>query len=215
MFTEHGYASHSPVSDGQRVYVFFGKTGALAFDLEGKQLWQKDLGTESGPMGWGTASSPILYKNLLIVTASAEGEALVALNKETGEQVWRKEAQGFSGTWGTPVLVDCGGGRTDLVLAVPREIWGFKRLLGQTPLTETDIDDILDYLCQAAAHQQVFYLWRPFLKDPEDDMVLELAVAANCGYVVTFNTRDFAGAEQFGIRIVTPREFLQLIGELP
>jgi outer membrane protein assembly factor BamB len=125
MFTEHGYASHSPVSDGQRVYAFFGKTGAVAFDLDGKKLWQKGLGTESGPMGWGTASSPILYKNLLIVTASAESEALVALNKETGDQVWRKEARGFSGTWGTPVLVDCGGGRTDLVLAVPQEIWGF------------------------------------------------------------------------------------------
>ena len=90
-----------------------------------------------------------------------------------------------------------------------------KRLVGQIPLTETDIDDILDYVCQMAGHQRVFYLWRPFLKDPEDDMVLELAVAANCGYVVTFNTRDFAGAEQFGVRIVTPREFLQLIGELP
>jgi putative PIN family toxin of toxin-antitoxin system len=90
-----------------------------------------------------------------------------------------------------------------------------KRLVGQIPLTEADIDDILDYVCQIAGHQRVFYLWRPFLKDPEDDMVLELAVAANCGYVVTFNTRDFAGAEQFGIRIVTPREFLQLIGELP
>lgn len=90
-----------------------------------------------------------------------------------------------------------------------------KRLVGQIPLTATDIDDILDHVCQVAEHQQVFYLWRPLLKDPEDDMVLELAVAANCGYVVTFNTRDFAGAEQFGIRIVTPREFLQVIGELP
>ena len=90
-----------------------------------------------------------------------------------------------------------------------------KRLVGQSPLTEVDIDDILDYVCQMAGHQRVFYLWRPFLKDPEDDMVLELAVAANCGYVVTFNMRDFAGAEQFGIRIVTPRDFLQLIGELP
>ena len=90
-----------------------------------------------------------------------------------------------------------------------------KRLMGQMVLAESDIDDVLDYLCQMAGHQRVFYLWRPFLKDPEDDMVLELAVAANCGYVVTFNTRDFAGAEQFGIRIVTPREFLQLIGELP
>ena len=124
-FTEHGYATHTPVSDGQRVYVFFGKTGVLAFDLDGKKLWQKGVGTESGAMGWGSASSPILYKTLLIVPATAESESLVALNKDTGQEVWRSEAAGFSGTWGSPVLVDCGGGRTDLVLAVPREIWGF------------------------------------------------------------------------------------------
>lgn len=90
-----------------------------------------------------------------------------------------------------------------------------KRLVGETPLTEADVDDILDYLCQTAGQRRVFYLWRPFLKDPEDDMVLELAVAASCGFIVTFNTRDFAGAEQFGIRVVTPKEFLQFLGELP
>jgi predicted nucleic acid-binding protein len=90
-----------------------------------------------------------------------------------------------------------------------------KRLVGRIPLTETDIDGILDHVCQMAGHQRMFYLWRPFLKDPEDDMVLELAVAANCSHTVTFNTRDVAGADQFGIRIVTPREFLQLIGQLP
>lgn len=90
-----------------------------------------------------------------------------------------------------------------------------KRLVGQIPLTVADIDHILDYLCQTAAHHRVFYLWRPFLKDLEDDMVLELAVAANCGHIVTFNTRDFAGSKQFGIGVATPREFLQLIGELP
>ena len=88
-FTQHGYASHTPVSDGQRVYVFFGKTGVLAFDLDGKKLWQTSVGTGSGPHGWGTASSPILYKNLVIVTASAESKSLVALNKETGKEVWR------------------------------------------------------------------------------------------------------------------------------
>ena len=73
------------------MYVFFGKTGALAFDLDGKQLWQTGVGTGSGPHGWGTASSPILYKNLVIVTASAESESLVALNKETGKEVWRRK----------------------------------------------------------------------------------------------------------------------------
>lgn len=111
-----------------------------------------------------------------------------------------------------------GSGRYDVSLSVPLLLeyeQVAKRLVGKIPLTETDIDDILDYVCQVAGHQRVFYLWRPFLKDPEDDMVLELAVAANCGYIVTFNTRDLAGAEQFGIRIITPREFLQLIGEVP
>jgi outer membrane protein assembly factor BamB len=124
MFAQHGYASHTPASDGERVYVYFGKTGALAFDLDGNQLWQTKIGQESDRRGWGSASSPILHKNLVIVTASAESEALVALNKETGEEVWRQEARGFSGTWGTPVLVELGDGRTDLVLGVPYEIWG-------------------------------------------------------------------------------------------
>jgi outer membrane protein assembly factor BamB len=124
MFTQHGYASHTPVSDGEQVYVFFGKTGALAFDMEGNRLWQTSVGTESGVRGWGTASSPILHKNLLIVTATAESEALVALDKTSGKEVWRQEAAGFSSVWGTPVLAEAGEGRIDLVIAVPNEIWG-------------------------------------------------------------------------------------------
>jgi outer membrane protein assembly factor BamB len=123
-FTQHGYASHTPVSDGERIYVFFGKTGALAFDLEGNKLWQTGVGTGSGMMGWGTASSPVLYKDLVIVPAFAESTALVALNKMTGKKVWKHEDRGFAGTWGTPVLVDCGQGRTDLAIAVPHKICG-------------------------------------------------------------------------------------------
>jgi outer membrane protein assembly factor BamB len=123
-FTQHGYASHTPACDGQRVYVFFGKTGVLAFDLEGKKLWQTSVGTGSGPRGWGTASSPIIYKNLVLVTATAESKAIVALDKLTGKEVWRRQEGAFSGTWGTPVLVECAAGRTDLVLAVPYKILG-------------------------------------------------------------------------------------------
>ena len=124
-FTQHGYASHTPASDGQRVYVFFGKSGALAFDLgDGKQLWQTSVGTGSGIRGWGTASSPILYKDLVIVPAAAESESLVALDKATGKEVWRRTDAGLAGTWGTPILVDCGKGRTDLVFMVPNKIWG-------------------------------------------------------------------------------------------
>jgi outer membrane protein assembly factor BamB len=129
-FRENGYASHSPVSDGERVYVFFGKTGALAFDLEGNQLWKTQLGTESSPTSWGSASSPIVHEDLLIVTAAAESESIAALNKKTGEVVWKKEAAGFSGTWGTPVLVSVDG-RTEAVIAVPGELWSFDVESGQ------------------------------------------------------------------------------------
>lgn len=89
-----------------------------------------------------------------------------------------------------------------------------KRLLGQILLTEQDIDDIVDYLCQVGQHRKIYYLWRPLLKDPKDDMVLELAVTASCNFIITFNTRDFSGIEPFGIRVVTPQEFLREIGEL-
>lgn len=89
-----------------------------------------------------------------------------------------------------------------------------KRLLEDILLTEQDVDNILDYLCAVAKRQQIFYLWRPVLKDPKDDMVLELAVAANCDFIVTYNERDFQGAERFDLHVVTPREFLEEIGEL-
>lgn len=125
MFAENGYCSHTPVSDGEKVFVFFGKSGVHAFDLDGNKLWEKSVGTESDPRNWGSASSPVLYKNMVIVTASAESESMVALNKNTGEVVWRQEASGFSGTWGTPILVPVNETRIDLVLAVPYEIWGF------------------------------------------------------------------------------------------
>jgi len=81
-------------------------------------------------------------------------------------------------------------------------------------LSIQDIDDILDYLCSVAHRHAIFFLWRPFLKDPKDDMVLELAVEARCEYIVTFNRRDFAGSGQFGIAVLTPQEFLRKIGAI-
>lgn len=89
-----------------------------------------------------------------------------------------------------------------------------KRTAKEVGLTHKDIDDVLDYLCQAAQHRQIFFLWRPYLKDPQDDHVLELAVEAKCDFIITYNLRDFAGAERFGIRVITPKEFLQKIGVL-
>lgn len=90
-----------------------------------------------------------------------------------------------------------------------------QRILSQTALTDDDLEAILDYVCSVANRRHIYYLWRPFLRDPQDDMVLEIAVAARCQYIVTFNQKDFQGAEQFGLVIVTPKEFLQQIGQLP
>jgi predicted nucleic acid-binding protein len=79
---------------------------------------------------------------------------------------------------------------------------------GQTP---ADALAFLRYLAGQAWLQDIFYLWRPFLPDPDDDMILELAFAANCRYIVTHNVRDFAGCEQLGVAAVTPRDFLKTI----
>jgi predicted nucleic acid-binding protein len=69
----------------------------------------------------------------------------------------------------------------------------------------------LDYLLSASHLQEIFFLWRPGLSDPDDDLILELAVAAGCQYIVTHNLRDFRGTEKWGIAAVTPSEFLKLI----
>jgi predicted nucleic acid-binding protein len=82
-------------------------------------------------------------------------------------------------------------------------------------LKTSDVDDILDYICSVAHRRKIYYLWRPILVDPKDDMILELAVSAGCEVIVTYNKNDFERAEQFGIRILTAQEFLREIGELP
>jgi outer membrane protein assembly factor BamB len=122
--TAHGYASHTPVSDGENVYAFFGKSGVHAFDMDGKALWQAEVGMESDPPKWGSSSSPIVYKDTVIVTASAESQAIIGFDKKTGKELWRQEAEGLDGMWGTPTLVDVGNDRTDLVMCVANEIWG-------------------------------------------------------------------------------------------
>jgi putative PIN family toxin of toxin-antitoxin system len=86
-----------------------------------------------------------------------------------------------------------------------------KRLARELGLTFEDIADVLDYLCSVAHHRLIYYLWRPVLRDPKDDLVLELAVESNADYLVTHNIRDFAGSERFGVRVVSPRDFLGIL----
>ena len=130
----HGYASHTPVTDGERVFVFFGKSGVVAYDLAGQELWRQSVGTDSGRKHWGSASSPIIYKDLLIVTASDEAESLFAFDKATGEQKWKSQDDSFADTWGTPALA-AGEDGTDVVLAVPGKIRGINVSTGETKWT--------------------------------------------------------------------------------
>ena len=129
--TAHGYASHTPVSDGKNVYAFFGKSGVHAFDMDGNKLWSAEVGKESDPTRWGSSSSPIVFENLVIVTASAESQSIVGLDKSSGKEVWRQEAKGLDGMWGTPALVKIDDNRTDLVMCVSKELWGLNPKTGK------------------------------------------------------------------------------------
>jgi outer membrane protein assembly factor BamB len=122
---DHGYATSTPASDGQRVFVFYGKTGVLAYDLTGKELWRTNVGTGSAQNNWGSGSSPILYQDKVIVNAGAESRALIALDQTTGQQAWKTEAPSLHSSWSTPVFVDAPEGKTELALNAPHEVWGF------------------------------------------------------------------------------------------
>ena len=122
--TQHGFASSTPATDGQRVFAFFGKSGVVAFDMDGKQLWQTSVGSGSAMMGWGSGTSLLLYKDLVIVNANAESQSLVALDKQSGRQVWKTEAKGYSGSWSTPILVNLASGKQELAIFMPEEVWG-------------------------------------------------------------------------------------------
>lgn len=92
-----------------------------------------------------------------------------------------------------------------------------EKLLEQAPdfgYTDADIEDFLDYICTIANEPPIYFRWRPFLKDADDEMILDLAIAANADYIITYNVRDFRDVERFGIKAITPFEFLQILGDL-
>ena len=81
--------------------------------------------------------------------------------------------------------------------------------------TAADAVDFLRYLASQAHLQEIHFLWRPFLPDPDDDMVLELAFAAGCRHIIRYNVGDFRGSEQLGVTAVAPRDFLHQIRSQP
>lgn len=80
--------------------------------------------------------------------------------------------------------------------------------------TRDETDKFINYLCAASERRAIYFTWRPQLADPDDEFILELAVAAGASYIVTFNRADFQGAERFGVNVVEPREFLRIMGEI-
>lgn len=118
---EHGYTSSTPAADGERVIAFFGRSGVLAFDFDGKPLWEAEVGKILN--SWGSASSPVIYRDLVFINATVESGSLVALDKKTGKQVWR--AKGIRDCWSTPLLVELPGGKRELVLGSDGSLMAF------------------------------------------------------------------------------------------
>lgn len=98
------YASETPVTDGERLYAYFGNVGVFCYDLDGKELWSQKYKSYKTRFSWGTAASPVLHKDrLYIVNDNDENSFLVALDKRTGKEVWRVERDEKS-NWATPYV---------------------------------------------------------------------------------------------------------------
>ena len=78
-------------------------------------------------------------------------------------------------------------------------------------LSNEEIEKVLDYFCMKSEHQKIYFLWRPYLSDPKDDHLLELAIASGTKLIVTHHTKDFKGVEEFGIKSITPKAILEEI----
>lgn len=116
------------------------------------------------------------------------------------------------------VLSLADGGAFEINVSVPLVLEYedvLRREISKLTVSQGDIGDLIDYMCHIGNRHQVHFLWRPLLKRSKDDMVLELAVTANCDYIVTYNRRDFQGVEPFGLKVIEPVELLRIIGDLP
>ncbi len=112
------------------------------------------------------------------------------------------------------ILSAIDSGSFEVSLSVPLVLeyeYAMVRAGEEVKVSRRTVTDIIDFVCEVGRPAEIYYLWRPFLRDPNDDMILEVAVADTCDAIVTHNVRDFQGAEQFGIEVWTPKEFLKQV----
>lgn len=147
------FASTSPVTDGQHIYAFFGSRGLYCFDLEGKKLWDKDLGRMQIKLAFGEGSSPAVFGNTIVVNWDHEGESfIVALNKLTGDELWRTPRDEKT-SWATPLIVSVGGvpqvitAATSKIrsydLATGKLIWECAGLTANAIPSPVNVDDVV------------------------------------------------------------------------
>ncbi|MFN3149477.1 PQQ-binding-like beta-propeller repeat protein [Bremerella sp.] len=133
---DHGYAANTCAADSSGVVAFLGKSGVFAYDHQGNQVWQADVGSKTN--GWGTASSPLLYEDMVIINASIESDSLIALDRKTGRQRWK--ADDIREAWNTPIVVAADSGRKELVVARHGDVMAFNPANGDLLWTcKTDI----------------------------------------------------------------------------
>ena len=135
---DHGYASPTAVADDEAVYAYFGVSGVYAVAREGNSLWHADVGEKTA--GFGTAASPILHQDLVIVNASIEAPGVVyAFDKRTGAERWRIE--GVERSWSTPTIVDVPGGGSELIVSFKEHLCGYDPRTGEQLWTCEGIQD--------------------------------------------------------------------------
>lgn len=118
---KNSYASETPVTDGERVYAMFGNVGVFCFDLNGKLLWQQKIEPKATRFGWGTAASPVVYKDrLFVLNDNDESSYLTALDKVTGKELWRVD-RGKGTNWATPYVWESGA-RTELIVPATKRV---------------------------------------------------------------------------------------------
>jgi outer membrane protein assembly factor BamB len=118
------YASETPVTDGRYIFASFGSVGLYCVDVEGNEIWQRDLGLLRGRGGWGTGASPVLFGNTVIVNCDSDDDSYIAaFEKTTGDRVWRTERD-EGASWGTPFLFEAGG-RTTVVTNATKRLRGY------------------------------------------------------------------------------------------